>query len=180
MVVAPLRPAALRRRGGLRTVDPCVLALRTADPRSPCASGAPASCGGALPSRALWLPPPWRLDCGKACHQAASRSNTRRWNQMEPASKAGLGPDSNRGRGRPRHAIEADVPDGAPPPLPTPTPIERRPFDSTALEATIAQLDAVVRQARNALRAITDGTPEGGAGPSPNRAEAAPAEIPGF
>jgi len=42
-VVAPHRCGALRRRGGLRTVDPCVLEPQNADPRQPCASGAPAS-----------------------------------------------------------------------------------------------------------------------------------------
>jgi len=60
--VAPRRSGALRRRGGLRTVDPRVLELQTAHPRQqPSASGAPASCGGVLPSR------PRDRDCLRPC-----------------------------------------------------------------------------------------------------------------
>jgi hypothetical protein len=58
-------------------------------------------------------------------------------------------PDPNRGPGRPRHEIEEDVLDVAPPPLPPLTPIERRSFDYTALEEAIAHLDAVVRRTRH-------------------------------
>ncbi|MGH7041014.1 MAG: hypothetical protein ACREFY_02635 [Acetobacteraceae bacterium] len=60
-------------------------------------------------------------------------------------------PEPGRGRGRPRLEVarndtEAEVP--PPPPL---TPLERSAFDYTALEAAMAQLDAAVRHARQAL-----------------------------
>ena len=45
----------------------------------------------------------------------------------------------------------------APPPLPPLTPIERRVFDYTALEEAMSHLDAVVRNSRNALRAVLQG-----------------------
>ena len=83
-------------------------------------------------------------------------------------------PDPNRGRGRPRHEIEADEPVGPPAPLPPLTPIERRAFDYTALEEAMAHLDAVVRASRLALRSIVDGTHSTGVNPSPSRADAAP------
>ena len=65
-------------------------------------------------------------------------------------------PDPTRGRGRPRHDDETNVPDVAPPPLPPLAPIERGPVDYTALESAMAHLDAVVRQTRHALRAIAE------------------------
>ena len=81
-------------------------------------------------------------------------------------------PDPTRGPGRPRDAIEEDVPETASSPLPPLTPIERRAFGYTALEEAMAHLDAVVRASRYALRSIADGTH--GVNPSPSRAEAAP------
>ncbi|HTT78540.1 MAG TPA: hypothetical protein VMF86_02570 [Stellaceae bacterium] len=83
-------------------------------------------------------------------------------------------PDSNRGRGRPRHDIEEDVPVGSPSPLPPLTPIERRAFDYTGLEEAMAHLDAVVRASRSALRSIADGTYCAGVSSAPSRADAAP------
>lgn len=81
-------------------------------------------------------------------------------------------PDPNRGRGRPRHEIVEDGPEEAPPPLPPLTPIERKAFDYTALEEAMAHLDAVVRNSRQALRAIADGRDRADTHPSPNDAEA--------
>jgi len=80
-------------------------------------------------------------------------------------------PDPNRGRGRPRHDIEQDEPDGPPPPLPPLTPIERRAFDYTALEEAMAHLDAVVRQSRRALSALTTGREPTEASPAPGGLE---------
>lgn len=57
------------------------------------------------------------------------------------------------------------------PPLP---PLETHMFDYTALEAAMAQLDAVVRTSRSALRSLVDGTHGAGGNSKPNRAEAAP------
>ncbi len=82
-----------------------------------------------------------------------------------------------RGRWRTRHDDEEDVPDVTPPPLPPLAPIERGAFDYTVLEAAMAHLDAVVRQTRRALRAITDGAPGGAPDPSPHDVGAAPANI---
>jgi hypothetical protein len=65
-------------------------------------------------------------------------------------------PDPGRGPGRPRHEFEEGAPE-APPPLPPLTPIERRAFDYAALEEAMAQLDAVVRNSRNALRTVIQG-----------------------
>jgi hypothetical protein len=62
--------------------------------------------------------------------------------------------DPNRGPGRPRHEIVADQAETAVPPLSPLSPIERRAFDYTALEVSMAQLDAVVRRARQALSPI--------------------------
>ncbi|HUZ63625.1 MAG TPA: hypothetical protein VMU82_07920, partial [Acetobacteraceae bacterium] len=79
-------------------------------------------------------------------------------------------PDPGRGPGRPRRAAEDALPAAAAP-LPPLSPIERRAFDYTALEETMAHLDAVVRTSRTALRAISAGAPKaeaedaGGAGP---------------
>ena len=66
-------------------------------------------------------------------------------------------PDPNRGRGRPRQAIEEEEAEVAPPPLPPLTPIERRAFDYTTLAEAMAHLDAVVRGARVAMRAVVQG-----------------------
>jgi len=66
-------------------------------------------------------------------------------------------PDPNRGRGRPRHEIDDEQPEGPPPPLPPLTPIERKAFDYTALEEAMAHLDAVVRRARHALGVVAAG-----------------------
>ena len=62
-------------------------------------------------------------------------------------------PDPGRGRGRPPIlSFDDEVAD--PPPLPPLTPIERRAFDYSALEEAMAQLDAVVCQARLNLGAL--------------------------
>ncbi len=82
-------------------------------------------------------------------------------------------PDPERGRGRPRHEIEEHLMEVASP-LPPLTPIERRAFDYSALEAAMAHLDAVVRTSRLALRSIVDGTYDTAVNPAPNRAETAP------
>jgi hypothetical protein len=82
-------------------------------------------------------------------------------------------PEPGRGRGRPRHEFEEELPDA--PPLPPLTPIERQAFDYTALEEAMAHLDAVVRASRSASRAIADPTEGARAHASPNDAEVAPA-----
>lgn len=82
-------------------------------------------------------------------------------------------PHPDRGRGRPRHEIEDEAPETAPPPLPPLSPIERRAFDYTALEEAMAHLDAVVRASRSALRSVVDGAHAGGSNPAPERAETA-------
>ncbi len=86
-------------------------------------------------------------------------------------------PEPGRGRGRPpiRGFDDDDDLADAPPPVAPLTPIERRAFDYTALDEAMAQLDAVVRQARLALRAIADGAPGAIAHASANGAEVAPA-----
>jgi hypothetical protein len=61
-------------------------------------------------------------------------------------------PDPNIGRGRPRFQREEVLEETPPPPL---TPLERRAFDYTLLEEGMAQLDAVVRNSRQALRDIS-------------------------
>jgi hypothetical protein len=66
-------------------------------------------------------------------------------------------PDPSRSRGRPRLEIEEEVPDAPLPPMPPLTPLERRAFDYTALEAAMADLDAVVRQARRTLGVVAAG-----------------------
>lgn len=63
-------------------------------------------------------------------------------------------PDPNRGRGRPRPEIDVVVAEVPPVPLPPLTPIEQKSFDYTVLEEAMAHLDAVVRNSRNALRAV--------------------------
>jgi hypothetical protein len=65
-------------------------------------------------------------------------------------------PEPNRGPGRPRHDIveEAVAPAPVLPPL---SPLETRAFDYTTLEETMAQLDDVVRRARQALGALSQG-----------------------
>jgi hypothetical protein len=59
--------------------------------------------------------------------------------------------DPNRGRGRPRHHIGEELPDAAPLPPHSLTPVERRSFDYTALEEAMAHLDAVIRRTRHVL-----------------------------
>jgi hypothetical protein len=76
-------------------------------------------------------------------------------------------PEPGRSRGRPPNLRFDDVV-ADPPPLPPLTPIERRAFDYTALEETMAHLEAVVRASRYALRSIADGTHAVGANPLPN------------
>jgi len=83
-------------------------------------------------------------------------------------------PDPSRGPGRPRHDVDAEAAEVAPPRRPPLTPLERRDFDYTALEETMAHLDAVVRASRSALRSIADGTHAGGRKPAPGRADPAP------
>lgn len=63
--------------------------------------------------------------------------------------------DPSRGRGRPRRDIEEDLPDPLPSPPPPLTLVERRSFDYTALEEAMTHLDAVVRQTRHNLGALT-------------------------
>jgi len=72
-------------------------------------------------------------------------------------------PDPSRGPGRPRHDVDEEEAEVAPPPLPPLTPLERRDFDYTALEEAMAHLDAVVRSSRQALRAIVADTARNGA-----------------
>jgi hypothetical protein len=62
-------------------------------------------------------------------------------------------PDPSIGRGRPRFQRE-EKPEETSPPPPL-TPLERRAFDYTLLEEGMAQLDAVVRNSRQALRDIS-------------------------
>jgi hypothetical protein len=70
-------------------------------------------------------------------------------------------PEPNRGPGRPRHDVFEE--EAAPPPALLPlSPLETRAFDYTALEETMAQLDDVVRRARQALGAIGQGGQPGG------------------
>ncbi len=83
-------------------------------------------------------------------------------------------PDPNRARGRQRHAIDDDIPEAPPLPLPPLTPIERKAFDYTALEEAMAHLDAVVRSSRIALRSLTEGRTGARAEPAADSAEAAP------
>jgi hypothetical protein len=63
----------------------------------------------------------------------------------------------NRGPGRPRYESAED--EGAAesplPVMPALSPIERRAFDYSALEDSMAQLNAVVRRARHALNPLT-------------------------
>ena len=66
-------------------------------------------------------------------------------------------PDSARGPGRPRAEVEDDLTAAEFGPLPPLTPIERRAFEFTALEEAMAHLDAVVRQVRRNLGALTVG-----------------------
>ena len=73
-------------------------------------------------------------------------------------------PEPGRGRGRPRLDIAEHLPETPPPPPPSLTPIERRAFDYTALEEAMEHLDAVVRNARHALRGIAEGAQKGDAG----------------
>jgi hypothetical protein len=75
---------------------------------------------------------------------------------LQQAVRPPYRPDPDRGPGRPRHDIEEDALDVAPPPLSPLTRIERRAFDDTALEEALAHLDAVVRTSRIALRPIVD------------------------
>lgn len=74
-------------------------------------------------------------------------------------------PDPNRGPGRPRFDVADDPPVAEPGPLPPLTPIERRAFDYTALEAAMAHLDAVVRHTRHTLRCLRDGSAAAGLTP---------------
>ncbi len=64
-------------------------------------------------------------------------------------------PDPTRCPGRPR--LEVETPPNEFGPLPPLTQIERRAFDYTALEEAMTHLDAVVRQVRRNLGALTTG-----------------------
>jgi hypothetical protein len=66
-------------------------------------------------------------------------------------------PDPHRGRGQPRHEVEEALTDSAPVPAQPLTPLERHAFEYHALEEAMAHLDAVVRNSRNALRAVSQG-----------------------
>lgn len=79
-------------------------------------------------------------------------------------------PDQGTGRGRQPRETEAEIAVPLVPPRPL-TPIERRVFDYTALEETLAQLEAVVRSSRSALRAVVEGSQEMPADTAPARAE---------
>jgi len=83
-------------------------------------------------------------------------------------------PDPARGPGRPRHDVDEEEAEVAPPPLPPLTPLERRDFDYTALEEAMAHLDAVVRSSRIALRSLAEGRTGTRAQPAADSAEAAP------
>jgi len=63
-------------------------------------------------------------------------------------------PEPGRGRGRPP-ILRVDDEIADPPPLPPLTPIERRAFDYSVLEEAMAHLDAVVRQTRHNLEALS-------------------------
>jgi hypothetical protein len=63
-------------------------------------------------------------------------------------------PEPGRGRGRPP-ILRVDDEIADPPPLPPLTPMERRAFDYSALEEAMAHLDAVVRQTRHNLEALS-------------------------
>jgi hypothetical protein len=79
-------------------------------------------------------------------------------------------PEPNRGPGRPREDVAEEA--VAPPPvLPPLSPLETRAFDYTALEETMAQLDDVVRRARQALGALSPGGRPGSDAPERSTAE---------
>jgi hypothetical protein len=65
-------------------------------------------------------------------------------------------PEPGRGRGRPPN-LSFDDEIVVPQPLPPLTPIERRAFDYTGLEAAMAQLDHAIRQTRQSLDALARG-----------------------
>jgi hypothetical protein len=64
-------------------------------------------------------------------------------------------PEPGRGRGRPPLIVEEPAP--PPEPLPSLTPIERRAFDYSDLEQSMAQLELVLRETRRSLDVLTRG-----------------------
>jgi len=77
-------------------------------------------------------------------------------------------PEPGRSRGRPRHLPLADEVAAPPVPAPLPplTPLERRSFDYSGLDAAMALADDAVRSARRALAQLASGRSEAAAGPS--------------
>jgi hypothetical protein len=72
-------------------------------------------------------------------------------------------PQPGRGRGRPPLIVEESA--LPPEPLPPLTSIERRAFDYSDLEQSMAQLDLVLRETRRSLDGLTRGA-SAGAGPA--------------
>jgi mRNA-degrading endonuclease toxin of MazEF toxin-antitoxin module len=81
-------------------------------------------------------------------------------------------PEPGRGRGRPMAIREEPEPSAGP--LPPLSPIERRNFDCTDLERSLAELDQVMRRTRRALDALA-GRQHQGAPPPDQRDGIAPA-----
>jgi hypothetical protein len=71
-------------------------------------------------------------------------------------------PEPGRGRGRPPILAAEDEINGPPPLLPPLTPIERRVFDYSNLDAAMAFADAAMRNARRALEQLRNGPPVSG------------------
>ena len=82
-------------------------------------------------------------------------------------------PDRDRGPGRPRIELEHEAAPEVSPPLPPLTLIERKAVDYTALEEAMANLDAVLRASRTALRSVANST-RAGDNVASDSAEAAP------
>ncbi|WP_234730193.1 hypothetical protein [Acidocella facilis] len=83
-------------------------------------------------------------------------------------------PVPGRRPGRPRADFEPEAAELAPPPLPPLSPLERRQFDYAALDAAMAHLDAVLRDARIALRSLAISPEATGRTEAADPAETAP------